>query len=439
MGRIASRSVLVALILWCATPAFAQAPRPERPYRGLFASAGETEQSLTASASFGTGWDDNLLAAARGRTTVAFDRTTSAEAGTLGNFSGGLNYSYQRETTTMHASAITSVRYFPTLTDRFMRATQGQFSLSTTPRPHTTFSLSASAAHQPYALLSIFPAPGDTAPASSDVIDLDAAISPEPRLTYAGNVAASRRLSRRTTLSGAYAYRLTERPESDAHFRHQSGRGRLTHQINSGLAVYGGYGYGEGKASGTERHPHHNLDAGVNFNRALSFTRRTTVSFNTGSTAVRARDQLRILVTGSAQLTHELGRTWTAWTAYGRRLQYHETWREPGLGNAVTFGLGGLITRRLQANLAARMAAGTVGVQSDAPQFDHVYGTASLAYAFARFMNVSLSYGFYQHSFDEAVPLAAGVPRTLERNSVRVAVNLWAPIVQRARRTDASR
>jgi hypothetical protein len=54
-------------------------------------------------------------------------------------------------------------------------------------------------------------------------------------------------------------------------------------------------------------------------------------------------------------------------------------------------------------------------------------------------MNVSVSYAYYQHVFDEAVPLAAGVPRSLERNSVRVAINLWAPIFHRARRTDASR
>jgi hypothetical protein len=440
MSRIPSVLLVAVLIASCATPAVAQAPRPERPYRGLFASGvGDAEQSLTASASVASGWDDNLLAAARGENSVTVDRRAPAEGGSLGNFGGGLSYSFQRDAIAVHASATTSVRYFPSLTTRFMRGSQGQFSLTSSPRENTTFSLSASASHQPYALLSLFPASSGLSPASSDVIDLDAAISADPRLSYAGSVSASQRLSRRTTLSGSYAYRLTERSDSGSHFRHQNAGGRLTHQISSGLSVHGGYGYGEGRGNGEERFPHHNIDAGVNFNRALSFTRRTTVSFSTGSTAVRARERLRFLVTGSAQLTHEIGRSWSAWTAYGRRLQYHETWREPGLGNAVTFGLSGLVTRRLQADVAARVAMGTVGVHSDAPGFDHYYGTASLAYALARFMNVSVSYAYYQHVFDEAVPLAAGVPRSLERNSVRVAINLWAPIFQRARRTDASR
>ena len=60
--------VLLALVamLWSGS-AVAQAPRPERPFRGLFGGGvGNTEQSLTAHASLGGSYDDNLLAEARG-------------------------------------------------------------------------------------------------------------------------------------------------------------------------------------------------------------------------------------------------------------------------------------------------------------------------------------------------------------------------------------
>jgi hypothetical protein len=62
------RPFLYFFVLMLATaladvPAYAQAPRPERPYRGLFGSnTANLDQQLAASASVGGGYDDNLLA-----------------------------------------------------------------------------------------------------------------------------------------------------------------------------------------------------------------------------------------------------------------------------------------------------------------------------------------------------------------------------------------
>ena len=53
-----------------AASAAAQSVRPERPYRGLFASSSsDTEQELALNGSLGSGYDDNILADAQGRTT----------------------------------------------------------------------------------------------------------------------------------------------------------------------------------------------------------------------------------------------------------------------------------------------------------------------------------------------------------------------------------
>jgi hypothetical protein len=439
MGRLATFVAAGAVLVVSVLPASAQAPRPERPYRGLFGSGvGDAEQALTASASMATGWDDNLRAAARGDTRVS-PTGIPAESGSLGTFSGGLNYSFQRDLVTIHASATTAARYFPSLARQFIRASQGRLTLSTSPREGTSVSVSASASLQPYALNSLFPGDTDNSVAASDVIDLDGYMSGDPRLSYAGSLSASQQLSRRTGASASYAYRRTEKPGVGTDFIHQNIGVRLTHGLASGVSAHAGYGYGEGRALDQESYPHHRIDAGINYNRALSFTRRTTVSFNTGSTATQRNDRFRFHLTGSARVTHEIGRTWAAWAAYGRSVQFHETWREPGLGNSVTFGLGGLLSRRVQFNAAGRAAFGTVGTQSGAPGFDHYAATASLSYAVTRFMSTVVSYGYYTHRYDDDVPLAAAVPRTLDRNSVRVGINLWAPIFQRARRTDASR
>ena len=56
-------SVCVAALFAASTPAAAQAPRPERPYRGLFGGGvGDVEQSLIWNGSTGGGYDDNVLA-----------------------------------------------------------------------------------------------------------------------------------------------------------------------------------------------------------------------------------------------------------------------------------------------------------------------------------------------------------------------------------------
>lgn len=90
-------SFALGFLVLAAVPAHAQLPRPERPYRGLFGGGtGNWEQSLVANASIGGGWDDNLVADARGdRPARPNDLNTSARGG-LGQFSGALAYSLSR-------------------------------------------------------------------------------------------------------------------------------------------------------------------------------------------------------------------------------------------------------------------------------------------------------------------------------------------------------
>ena len=57
--------------------------RPERPYRGLFASGlGAADHSLVATGSVGSGWDNNLLADTRFAVEVEFGTIEQAVADT---------------------------------------------------------------------------------------------------------------------------------------------------------------------------------------------------------------------------------------------------------------------------------------------------------------------------------------------------------------------
>src|SRR5262245_6335409 len=91
--------------------AFAQSPatRPDRPYRGLFASGlGDSEQSLVAQGSVGGGYDSNVLADAGFGTDPRL-----AASGMVGAVSGSLAYSMQRDRLGFGASFGESSRYYP--------------------------------------------------------------------------------------------------------------------------------------------------------------------------------------------------------------------------------------------------------------------------------------------------------------------------------------
>ena len=424
-------------VVLAASAASAQAPRPERPYRGLFASGpADLEQSLQASASFGTGWDNDVVADARGTTGTS----GTPRSGAIGSMSGGLSYSVQADAVSVSLGAGMSTRYYPSLDNKFIRASQGSLDVSVPMGGSTALSVGASASYQPYFFDSLFPAdihmPGEDA----FVPDLDRAASMETYLSYQGRFGVSHELSRRTSLGASFSYRNAQSATPDgADFVSRSAGANLSHDVGRGLGVRLGYTYSEAQYSEDVYVPHHGINAGLNYSRALSISRRTTLSFGTGSSATSSEGNLDVQVTGNANLTHELGRSWSAWASYNRNVSFHEMWQQPVMSDGVTVGLGGLLTRRLQFSAGARAALGTVGVRSNSPGFDNVSAGSTLSYAVARFMNVGVTYSYYHHRFDAGVALPAGIPGSLDRHGVRGSVSLWAPLMSRVRRPNASR
>jgi hypothetical protein len=66
-------------------------------------------------------------------------------------------------------------------------------------------------------------------------------------------------------------------------------------------------------------------------------------------------------------------------------------------------------------------------------------GSASLSTALTRFMNIGLDYTYYTYDFHDDIVLDPGVPHEVNRHSIRAHVTLWAPLLNRARRANASR
>jgi hypothetical protein len=434
MSRSFRCFALCAAYLVAAAPVAAQAPRPERPYRGLFASGtGDAGQMLSVNVSLAGRYDDDLLADATGQNTVTLD-PRSTQSGVLGQLAAGMAYSLQGERITLGVSGGTNARYYPDSETKFLRGSQGQLSLRVGLTDRTQLSVAGGVTRQPFVFQSVFPVANDLDVTDATVPNLDLAIGSDPYTAYDGNAGLSYQVTRRASLAGFYSYRTADNLYGQGRFVYQTAGGGLSYSIAKGLNARAGYSYGEARYAANRTRPFHGIDAGVDYNRALSITRRTTLSFGTGSAATRGDETLHFTFTGSARLNHEIGRTWNAFGAYGRQLMLSEMLQEPIVSDGISVGVGGLISRQLQFTAMAQAALGTVGVARSSPGFNNGHAAASLKYAIARFVNFGVTYSYYRHRFDDGVQLPADVPLSFDRHSVRASVSLWAPLVKRARR-----
>jgi hypothetical protein len=435
--RIASIIVCLAGLLGLAGDAFAQTPRPERPYRGLFGGGegGASPQSLNANASFGGGWDDNILLDLPGASPGSIDPRL-ARSGTVGSFEGSLVYSMNKDRGSFGASLGSSTRYYPNQSITFVNSHGASVGGATRFGQRTSLSGNSSVGYQPYTFTSLFPLMFDPVAGALPVPTLDLATTDDAYLSLTSNVSLSHQLSQRTTFSAGFVHQQSDTAYSGNKFSTQGGNAGLRFGLTRSLGLRLGYGYREGRYSGRpDPIRSHYLDAGIDFNKALSFSRRTTLAFATGTTAVSDGTTTTYQAIGNARLQHELGRTWMASVSYDRSVQFLDAFLLPVFYDSVAAGVGGLVNRRVELQSSFRASIGTVGVGNErsSSDFDTYQAMAGVNVSLNRFMQFGVNYSFFHYSFDDGTVLPPGVVQSIDRRSIRAQLNLWAPIVRSRR------
>jgi hypothetical protein len=414
-----------------------------RPYRGIFGGGvGETQQSLTFNGSLGGGYDSDAFAAFRGETTPIEGLGLQRSGGIAGFGGGALSYSLSRERIDFGASANSNFYAYED-DDRVMtlRSYGGSANQNFRISPSTTVNASETVGYQPYRLQSLFPGIDASATGAPDVPLADTLIGSDAYLSWSGGFGVNHRLNQRLSMNGNYYAYSAEWSPGSRQTVHQ-GHAGISTSIGRGLGVHAGYGYGQGHYGQDESRRlvrNHSIDAGVDYNRTLSFSRRTSLSFSTGSVAVRDREQTHFRLTGHAQLLREIGRTWRAVAAYSRDVQFLEQLQEVVFSDAVNFSLAGLLNRRHSFHVSAGVSHGDVGFSGTDNNALAVYASVGLTTAVNRFVGLGTDYSFYRHSFGDDVVLPIGVLPNIDRHSVRAYVSLWAPLFSRARRPNAAR
>jgi hypothetical protein len=466
MLRITSAAVVGLCLVGFPDGASAQL-RPDRPYRGLFGGGAPTGvgQSLAVTGSIGSGWDDNSLG--RGGNLDSFRPSdfNRAVRGTSGYAAAGLQYGLNLGRVGLTAGVSTHARYYEKLDPSLVRRDYVHASASV--GLFRGLSAHGSTTYGPYEVGRIFDQPA--IPDAADDLDSVApdATLPSAREHYLSynlgvRMSESIPISRRGSLSGSYRVRQrrSDVPEGGVVLDEQerpTSRGReytghtatvaYTHRLSGNLSLRAGYRIDQAWYATTadeeeRRTTLHFIDAGVHYNRTLSFSRRTSVAFRTGTVVIDNPTGLgdpRLQLTGRAVLTHELGRSWDATLTYARGVTLSEIWPEPITYDAVIARVGGQITRRMQFSASARTARGNSGFNAtDSNSFDWVAAGASLGLALSRYVNLVGRYSYYMHDFGNAALLAPGIPPDVGRHSGGVHLTFWAPLIQ-PRNGDATR
>lgn len=446
--RILPPFVVVCVVLSAISPAAAQTPRPERPYRGLFGGGAgnviNATESLTFTGGVGGGWDTSIAADVDPGEPLD-PATTELRGAGYGLFNGSLVYSKTGERLQFSASGSSSGRYYPSFSEPLMAAHMATAGINYRTGRATTLSLAQSFSYQPFGTLNLFP--GLNAP-TLQAPDVAVANAPSLNLralrvdfvSYATDAGINHNLSDRTTVSGTYSYRISHFGGNTTDFTAQSVAGRLGRAMTRNLTLRLGYGYTQGRfPQGGGTVTNHLIDSGVNYTRPLSSSRRTIVSFDTGATAFSDGATTQYNVIGGAILTHEIGRTWNLAANYRRGVQWVETLNQPLFTDAVNVALSGFVSRRLEVTTSVGASQGNLGFVAAGNGLRTYFASASAGTAISEHLSLISNYSYFSYALDGNIFPALGFVQDLNRHSVSVALSVWAPVFQRGRRTNASR
>ena len=367
-------------------------------------------------------------------------------SGSYGVLSGGLSYSLDRRRLAFGASASGSTRYYSDTFDGFVGSYGGAVGGTIRFSDSQSFTANQSISYQPYLQFLVFPQLFDPAVGQDAPPSLDYGTAESDYFSYDTSLEYTAGIGRRGSFALGYERQDNDFEEVDGvattrDFMSQGGHVRYSHEISKGLGLRVGYAHREARYPGIDAERPvvwQSWDVGVDYSRALSFSRRTKLAFSTGSSAIGDSEGTQYRLTGHATLTREIGRTWDASLAYSRDAGFYEGFAEPFFSDSLTASFGGLINRRVQFRAAAGGMVGSVGL-SGGQNYDTYFATASLSHGLTRFLGLGTEYFYYRYQFDAGVRLPVGMSSETNRHGVRAYISLWAPLLHRARRPDAPR
>jgi len=435
-------TLLVAALVAAAVPAFAQTqptPRPGRPSRSLFGNAAQNlSQRLTLNVSFGAGHDQDLAEETPG-TGVVIGAAPRPRSGQFGSGSARLSYGLERGAISAGLGIGAHARYYSASSDPIIGTYSGNGDLAVTLGKRTTVSTSFHAGLFRQSLALVNSGALGSGNEFASPLDPTALIDTATYQNVRATAQVNHQVFSRLTVNGSYSYYTNNVYASIGPGRYaaQSATGGVTYQILKGVGLRLGYTFTDAALgpSAAGQYAGRNFDGGINFSRELSLTRRTTLTFSTGATGVTdASGSVRYFATGQASFGHEIGRSWNLSLSGGRNADFFHALGQPVMMDTLGGGVSGQLGRRLQLSSHVAVVRGTALTSSVSSKFSSANAGVGLQVSVFRSLAVNVSYTYYRYQFDDSLLLPPGVLSQLDRQSIRVSLNVWAPLLMRARR-----
>lgn len=426
---IPSRALALALGLTVVVgvPALAGAQSvSDRTPQALFGGdrPNQNGQSLDLNWSVLGAYDDNVLA----------DKATNIDEssqidGAFGAGAAFLGYTARGEHATLNASFGSGGRYYPELSDLTAFEAVANVNVAAALGRNLSVMASQSFAYEPYYQFGFI---SGLVPSNPELTRTnDHAIGSVTSYDYESSVRADAKLGARSSLVVDYSRRQTRYANSDEQFHWWLGNVRFLRNLTRNAALRLGYGYGEAQNTVDADGPviaNHVLDLGVDYSRALSFSRRTTLTFASGSTLTKQNDVNYFVVNADVGVAREIGRTWRAIGGYHRGVQFMAGFADPLMADTVQFQVGGLLSRRSDLRFSTGYSRGQVGFTSDDQEYSTYSASAGFRLLLNRWLSFDTQYFYYRYGFDDAVSLPFGLSRDMGRHGFRSGLSGWLPL-----------
>lgn len=432
------------LLLSSSVPALAQTTGSARPFRqSLFGSHGNetSTQRLDVSGLVLEAYDDNLFA--------TLGSTVDPRSSQLGGYYTMLqptvDYKLTERRVQVGITGASALGYYPDFENDLRSISHNAAAgVSVQAARKTTILLNQTAAYSPSYFYALFPTNPDITPGKPMADAPNYAVNDFESYSYGTTGTLSFGLSRRTTASIGGNYRYTNFTHETSVQRDQEAQGvdgQFSYQRTRNLAIRSSYHYLTGNFGyGGAVDAHENrLDAGVSYSRPLSATRRMSVSFNIGSSALRSATvapaslQLPDRVfraSGDGSIEYPFARSWKVHGAFRRGLEIVPGLAQPVYADGVSAGLDGLLNPRVEIGFAGGYSQGRSAITTATSQYDTYNGSARLQYALTSSTAIHVEYLYYFYDFRGDVLVLSGAPPRLERNGVRVGLRFFVPALK---------
>jgi hypothetical protein len=209
---------------------------------------------------------------------------------------------------------------------------------------------------------------------------------------------------------------------------------RWNRQLNRSFGVHAGYGRERIRQSALPDASfiYELIDVGIDFNRQLSLSRRTSLAFTTETAAVkRPLTGRRYRLNGHASLTKHFARTWRASAGVTRNTEFIPGFFEPLFTDAVNAMFSGMLSMRAEWQTTFSAGKGRFGFDNDG-RYTTSHMTSRLNWALTRHLGIYGQYSVYYYKLPPT-PTGFVLPNQLSRQAFAVGLNTWIPILNKVR------